>query len=85
MIKTDEIQDPNSCLNQAQFDEPLFVLRANDELAPAAIRDWAKRYAQSKSVGSNPPGMTDAQKGKHAEALSVADRMEAWHRNFGKP
>ena len=41
MIKKNEISDPNSCFNKAADDEPLFVLRANDPLAPAAVAAWA--------------------------------------------
>lgn len=36
--KLNEIADQNSCLNKAADDEPIFVLRANDEAALATIR-----------------------------------------------
>lgn len=41
MKKHDEFENPGSCLNKAQDDEPIFVLRANDPLAPMVVRLWA--------------------------------------------
>lgn len=41
MIKCDELREPTSCLNRAEHDEPVFVLRANDPLFAATIRLWA--------------------------------------------
>jgi len=42
-IKGTEIADPNSCLNRADDDEPIFVLRAKDLLAAKLVEDWAAR------------------------------------------
>lgn len=42
-LKRDEIADPNSCLNRAAEDEPIFVLRAKDPLAAKMVEDWAAR------------------------------------------
>lgn len=42
-IKRDEIADPNSCLNHAADDEPIFVLRAKDPLAAKLVEEWAAR------------------------------------------
>ena len=44
MIKNEELNNQKSCLNQAHSDEPIFTLRANDELAPDVVRVWAGRY-----------------------------------------
>lgn len=74
MIKSKEIQGP-SCLASAAEDEPLFVLRANDECAPAAIRNWVHFYVMSKG-GYN--RMTPRQKHKADEAFAVARQMEIW-------
>jgi len=41
MIKRDELADPTSCINKAADDEPVFVLRASDALAPIVVRLWA--------------------------------------------
>jgi len=43
MIKSEEIKNPDSCLNQAEDDEPLFVLKAGDELAPEIVEEWIRR------------------------------------------
>ena len=41
MIKKDELIDPTSCLNKALADEPVFVFRAKDKLAPILVSMWA--------------------------------------------
>lgn len=56
-----------SCFEKAGDDEPVFVLRAKDVLAPEVVRDWAER---ARSAGVNPD--------KIVEALNVADKMELW-------
>jgi hypothetical protein len=40
MLKREELELPTSCLNKAADDEPIFVLRAKDPCAPAAILAW---------------------------------------------
>ena len=77
MIKTAEIIGP-SCLTNAHEDEPLFVLRANDELAPGVVRAWATQYLQTKSRQMN--GATLAQNDKYSQAMSLAKQMEEWKR-----
>ena len=67
MLKKDELLHPKSCLNKAGADEPLFVLRAKDVLAPMAIRHWA-----TMATGVHEPE-------KLAEAEALAKRMEDWH------
>lgn len=73
MNKSDELANPSSCINQAHPDEPVFVLRANDEQAPDIVRAWAVTYRAAKG-----PNITEAQKRKADEALQLADRMAAW-------
>lgn len=73
MTKTDELANPKSCINQAHPDEPVFVLRANDEQAPDIVRAWVVTYRAAK--GEN---ITPAQEAKAREALQLADRMAAW-------
>lgn len=68
MIKRDEIEDTNSCLNKAHDGERLFVLLARDPAAPIAIRAWvAERIRLGKNM------LEDAQ---IVEALDCADRMD---------
>src|SRR3954466_1126063 len=40
MIKSQELTDPNSCLNKSRDDEPLFVLAARDRKAQWTVRFW---------------------------------------------
>jgi hypothetical protein len=57
----------DSCLQKAADDEPIFVLRAQDMLAPGLVRQWAN---QAKFKGCPPE--------KVLEAYELADRMERW-------
>lgn len=75
MIKRDELADPSSCLNKALDEEPLFVLRANDERAPGIVRHWAQSYRYEKVRTRQ---WTDKAKAKYLEALDLADAMAAW-------
>lgn len=65
-LKQSELRNPSSCLNKAAPNEPIFVLRAKDPLAPQTLRLWA---AMS--------GLAHEQF-KIEEALHLADQMEAW-------
>ena len=68
MIKRDEIEHTESCLNKARDNERLFVLLARDAAAPVAIRAWV---AERLRLGKNK--LDDAQ---IREALDCATRME---------
>jgi hypothetical protein len=57
----------SSALAKAADNEPIFVLRANDELAEQVVRHWAARAAVAGVPGA-----------KVKEALDVADAMRAW-------
>ena len=63
--KLQEMQ--SGCLAKAGDDEPLFVLRAQDILAPATIRNWCE-FAFLAG--------TPAEKLKEARELALA--MEEW-------
>jgi hypothetical protein len=54
-------------LLKAQDDEPIFVLRAQDTLAPALVRRWAD---EAERAGC--PAV------KVLEARTIADTMERW-------
>lgn len=57
------------CYAKLADDEPYFVLRAKDAVAPEVVEEWVKlRTLQPGNVG-NP---------KLAEALICAGRMRAW-------
>lgn len=57
----------SKALENAADDEPIFVLRASDELAEHAVRHWAAKAAVAGVPGT-----------KVKDALDVADAMRAW-------
>lgn len=61
------LKSDDSCLAKAKDDEPIFVLRSTDRLAPDIVREWAKLAER---------GGTD--RGKIEEAYRLAGRMEDW-------
>lgn len=67
MIKSEEISNPDSCLNKAGDEEPVFVLRAHDRTAPFTVRFW---ITQARGRG--------APEAKLKEAQEIVDEMEAW-------
>lgn len=72
MIKRLELIGP-SCLTNAADDEPVFVLKSTDELAPDIVRQWARAYREQKG-----DDMNAKQTDKYYEALDLAEQMEAW-------
>lgn len=77
MRKVDELRGP-SCLTNAKDDEPIFVLKSTDELAPNIIREWAHRYTNRKRELQG--DLTAAQYAKRDEAFRLADEMDVWRR-----
>lgn len=69
MIKALELALSTSCLNKAQADEPLFVLRAHDPLFSAIVRLWAAAAHGVHEVE------------KREEAYTLADEGSAWWRD----
>jgi hypothetical protein len=82
MIKRDEIATQISCLNRADDDEPLFVLRANDENAPAIVMEWMRVYIRSKG---GVPNLSGLQLAKAREAEQIASDMRVWKMRNQKP
>lgn len=70
MIKRDELT--HGSIAKADNDEPVFVLRAQDRLAPHIVRLWANT-ALSHGVHTD----------KVVEAFDLADQMEAWAKKKG--
>lgn len=60
------------CLINAKDDEPIFVLRAQDELAPLVVARWIEL---AKERGTPVDKLT--------EAGQLADLMLAWQREHG--
>jgi hypothetical protein len=76
MLKKDELTNPNSCLNRASDDEPLFVLRAQDVFAAAAIKEWAQLYRQAHAPGNK--WDSEEHHAKYEEAMTCADKFDTW-------
>lgn len=55
-------------LKKASDNEPIFVLRAQDMLAPEIIRYWAGRVQAGGMLCSD----------KYKEAMAIAKAMEEW-------
>lgn len=68
MLKFLELRSPTSCLNKASNEEPVFVLRAKDSMAPQTVRLWA-----SMSHGIHEEDKVD-------EAFKCAAHMEEWRK-----
>lgn len=68
MTKAEELT--HGVLSRVAEDEPVFVLRAADVIAPTLVRMWAE---QAEAHGSPPK--------KVNEALNLATSMEAWQRD----
>lgn len=68
MVKTEELNNPQSCLNRAAPDEMLFVLLSRDIAAPATIRTWVSLRI---GFGKNKPDDPQIK-----DALECAKRME---------
>jgi hypothetical protein len=61
------LKSNDACLAKVYSDEPIFVLRAQDRLAPALVKLWAELAS-----------LHGAPFGKTAEAIKLAMRMEGW-------
>jgi hypothetical protein len=83
--KKEELASTTGCLAKAADDEPIFVLRAQDSLAPDTIRAWvgqALRHAvfHRRSLSTE---KYEALMFKLGAAEGFAMRMEAWQREHG--
>lgn len=74
-LKKVELANPHGCLGAAADDEPIFVLRANDELAPQTVRGWAFDYRERKRAAG---AYNKPREAKFNEAMALADLMEEW-------
>jgi hypothetical protein len=68
--KKDEIE--SGCLSRCDDNEPVFVLRAHDKMAPAVVRIWAE---MATLFGVEPE--------KVLEALKIGRQMSDWQRGHG--
>lgn len=61
MIKCIELSDPKSCLNKAEQNEMIFVLRAKDPAAAATVRAWIKERISMGLNEYTDPKIQDAE------------------------
>ena len=74
--KSEVLLNPSSCLNKAEGDEPVFVLRAKDPLAPMIVRMWAELAYQLNAHESK----------KIQDAYGEARDMVQWRaKMYGAP
>jgi len=73
MIKRDEIEDTESCFNNAADGERLFILLARDPAAPVAIRAW---IAERIRLGKNAPGDEQIREAYECANLMEMERVE---------
>jgi len=71
----------DDCLLKAGDDEPIFVLRSTDVLAPDIVDEWATRLGIC--ARSLPIAAQDRAHAKIAEARDLADAMRVWQREHG--
>lgn len=69
MMKSIEIKDKNSCLNQSDDKEYVFVLCARDPAAPEAIISWIEHRVKL--------GLNTVDDKKMKEARECAEKMAA--------
>lgn len=77
MIKKQEMSDEKSCLNKAQDDEPIFVLRAKDPAAPNTILAWIQERARL--------GLNSGIDAKIIEAQGLRNQMIEWRTKYKAP
>lgn len=68
------------CYANAEPDEPMFVLLARDEKAPALVRRWVASRGEARARAGLGPDLDV----KDLEALACADAMEKWHAEHPK-
>lgn len=79
MIKAKELEQAirgEGCLGKAADDEPVFILRAKDQLASVVVRRWA----DLAEAASHPDSPT---RKKAADARQLAKDMDNWRAEHG--
>jgi len=75
----DRIQDPAGIIGE---DEPVFLLRAKDQLAAGLVRQWSRELWRLAAL--EPPGLRQEEMLATARAVwAHAERMEEWGRQHG--
>lgn len=66
------------CLGKAKDDEPVFILRAQDEFAPALVQQWADRMENAYAMRVDDGDVVTRARLKIKEARALAHLMRAW-------
>jgi hypothetical protein len=66
------------CYAAAAPDEPIFILRANDPLAPVIVRFWAELYQDAKRRAG---AWSNGSIARYCEAMDCSEEMRAWKVN----
>lgn len=69
-MSTKDTAGAYDCYENAEPDEPMFVLLARDDLAPLMIRIWVQLRQRTRP---------DDEVMQHTEAIACAEAMECWH------
>lgn len=75
-----EFRVEGGCLAKAAADEPLFILRAQDVLAPELVRQWAFDLEER---GPAPGASLVEHLAKIEEARNSAKQMDRWQAEHG--
>ena len=78
--KREELTNPNECLAKVADEEPIFILRATDKLAPHLVRLWAAMVVREHMEGWASGALPTE---KLTRALKCALSMEAWQAQHG--
>lgn len=68
------------CLGRARDDEPVFVLRGQDTLAPSLVENWAVLLLR----GRNPMDLSEKELSKIKDARQIAEEMRQWQGKNGR-
>lgn len=72
------IERATGCWPRAAEDEPLFVLKSTDILAPMIVREWAACYREKHIKAGTGGKKLAAVILKYEEALELANSMESY-------
>lgn len=82
--KANEIQQDDSVWNKAADDEPLFILRATDPLAPHVINVWIAIASMTDLAtrGLKDKGTHSINDTKIQSAIDLRNRMIGWQGEY---
>lgn len=76
MIKSEELSNPNSCLNRAKDNEFVFSLLGRDDATPETLAFWIKKRIELGKNKPDDPQILETQK-------AIADLQNGMYRQGG--